>query len=110
MFDTLDHRTLMRKIEKYGYRGKIHNLIENYSQNRLQCVCVNGFSTQQVPITTGVPQGSVLGPFLFLLNINYKPNVWKNSSIAMFADGTTLITPRKRIDNMLIVDIDHTSK
>ena len=62
-FDTLDHRTLMRKIEKYGYRGKIHDLIKNYLQNRWQFVSVNGSSTQQVPITTDVPQRSVLGLF-----------------------------------------------
>ena len=62
-FDTLDHRTLMRKIEKYGYRGKIHNWIRNYLQNRWQYLSVNGSSTQQVPKTTDVPQGSVLGLF-----------------------------------------------
>ena len=66
---------------------------------------MNGSSTQQVPITTGVPQGSVLGPFFILLCINDMPNVCKNSSIAMLGDDTTLITSGKRIDNILNVDI-----
>ena len=70
---------------------------------------MNGSSTQQVPITTGVPQGSVLRPFLFALYVNDMPNVYKNSSVATFAVDTTLITSRKRIDNILNVDICHTS-
>ena len=69
---------------------------------------VNGSSTQQVPIKTGVPRRSFLGPFL--LYINDMPNVCKNSSVAMFADDTTLITSEKRIGNLLNVDIGHTSK
>ena len=70
---------------------------------------MNGISIQQVPMTIGVPLGSVLCPFLFLLYNNDMPNVCKNSSVAMFADVTTLITSGKRIDNILNVDICHTS-
>ena len=57
-FDTLYHKTLMRKNEKYGYRGTIHSLIKSYLQHRWLYV-----SVELVPIT-GVPHGSVLGPFL----------------------------------------------
>ena len=59
-FDTLDHNILLQKMEKYGYRGPIHDMIKSYLSGRWQYVDTNGKETNQKRITTGVPQGSIL--------------------------------------------------
>ena len=66
-FDTLDHKTLLRKLQCYGVRGIFYKWFESYLSNRYQCVHVNNCSSDRLQVNTGVPQGSVLGPFLFLV-------------------------------------------
>ena len=69
-FDTVNHQILCNKLNYYGFRGKFINLLKSFLSNRKQFVSINGFDSSHLEIKCGVPQGSTLGPLLFLLYIN----------------------------------------
>ena len=89
-FDTLNHHLLISKLDHYGIRGKMKEWIQSYLSGREQYVEFKGARSYKLPLPTGVPQGSVLGPLLFLLYINDLPAA-ANLKAVMFADDTNLL-------------------
>ena len=88
-FDTVNFDILLAKLEHYGFRGKELHWFENYLKGRKQFVEINGTPSTLRELLCGVPQGSVLGPILFLIFINDLPNCSKLFAL-LFADNTTL--------------------
>ena len=87
-FDRVWHAGLLHKLKSYGISGQIFGLISSFLYNRRLPVVLDGKSSQEYPVNTGVPQGSILGPTLFLLYINDFHDVI--CDIAIYADDTTL--------------------
>ena len=110
-FDSVPHNLLINKLKCYGITGKLLNWMESYLNNRIQRVVINGSTSQWLPVKAGVPQGSILGPLMFLLYINDLPKVVENSSIAMYADDAKIFIESKSINDCLKLqnDIDAVS-
>mgnify|MGYP000067681235 CR=1 FL=1 len=90
-FDVVDHKLLLEKLDIYGIRGIAHKWFASYLSNRSHCVEVNGVLSDTTLSTYGIPQGSVLGPVLFLLYINDLPINVPQASTVLFADDTNLL-------------------
>lgn len=90
-FDKVDHQILLRKLKAIGITGKLHSWITSFLSNRFQQVMINGKSSKKAKVLSGVPQGTVLGPILFLLYINDLTQAIKHSYICIFADDSKLI-------------------
>ena len=88
-FDTVDHIILLSKLERYGVRGLPLQLIKSYLTNRYQGTVVDGLKSNEKLVTCGVPQGSTLGPFLFLVYSNDLA-LASEFNVRMFADDTNL--------------------
>ena len=97
-FDTVDHDILVRKLSYYGIRGNALAWFQSYLLNRKQFVTYNGISSTSKGVKCGVPQGSILGPLLFLIYINDLSNVSNKSQLVLFADDTNLFINAKDPD------------
>ena len=91
-FDTLDHTILLHKLSYYGIQGKELNWFKSYLSDRTQYVEIDNTKSDSKLITTGVPQGSVLGPLLFLIYMNDIETVSDAFNAVLFADDSTFIT------------------
>ena len=110
-FDTVPHKRLLSKLKSYGISGNIFNWIEDFLTNREQFVSINDTKSSKLKVTSGVPQGSVLGPTLFIYYINDLPEV-TDINTKIFADDTKVFNEinsssdyhdlQKAIDNMFM--------
>ena len=87
-FDTVDYEILLSKLGLYGIDGIAHQWFQSYLEDRTQMCSINGQLSSSCSVSCGVPQGTVLGPLLFLLYINDLPNCLSNSEPRMYADDT----------------------
>ena len=97
-FDKVSHSLLSHKLHHYGIQDKLNKWIENFLVGRTQAVMVEGVTSSYVSVESGVPQGSVLGPSLFLYYINDIPDGLK-STIRLFADDTIIYLAIKSNDD-----------
>jgi len=89
-FDTVNHDILLRKLNTYGIRGVMYDWIKDYLSNRQQYVALQDVYSLSLNVTCGVPQGSVLGPLLFLIYVNDIGNVLPTKTVKLFADDTNI--------------------
>ena len=96
----MDHNILVKKLEHYGVRGICNKWFKSYLTKRKQFVSINGFQSNEVIMKYGVPQGSVLGPLLFLIYINDLNTVIRFCTTRLFADDTWLLIKNNSLKQM----------
>ena len=102
-FDTINHDILLKKMEIYGIRGVALDWFRSYLHNRRQYVSLGSDCSITRSITCGVPQGSILGPLLFILYVNDVVNVSHFANIIMFADDTNLFFTHTNISDLIAI-------
>ena len=100
-FDCCDLDILLKKLIHYGFKNVANTWFKNYLVNRTQYVCINGVFSTEKTITCGVPQGSVLGPLLFLLYINDLP-LATSFFTSLFADDTSFLKSSSDIASLIL--------
>ena len=90
-FDMVDHIILLKKLEHYGIRGIALKLLESYLKGRQQSVTISSATSSYKHLSYGVPQGSILGPLLFVVYINDMPNIHKLVKFILYADDANII-------------------
>ena len=100
LFDTVNFEILLSKLDKYGVRGIQHDWLKSYLTNRKQYVRIGKSDSDMLTMTCGVPQGSTLGPLLFLISINDMPNFSNKLQFRIFADDTNVFCSNSSIDEV----------
>ena len=98
--DTVHHKILLHKLEFYGIRGVCNDWFKSYLSDRKQFFSINGYNSDLMPVIYGVPQGSVLGPLLFLIYINDLHKAIQYCKVHHFADDTNLFHTNKSVKNL----------
>ena len=108
-FDKVDHSILLEKVKAYGIDGKLFTWIKQFLCGRTQTVVVDGKKSKSVPVISGVPQGTVLGPILFLLYVNDMEHNIKHSKVNSFADDTRISKRIATLEDceLLQQDLEH---
>lgn len=101
-FDHLNHNILIAKLDMYGVRGTMLSLIKSYLLNRKQCVSHNSFLSSTEDIKSGVPQGSILGPLLFIIYMNDVFNINTEVQSIAYADDITLFFTGTDPDKLIV--------
>ena len=96
-FDTVDHKILLHKLDHYGFRGVINKWFSSYLEGRTQTTRIGSFISKRENISCGVPQGSVLGPILFLIYVNDIQESSDKLKFFLFADDTNAVYPDKNL-------------
>jgi hypothetical protein len=104
-FDVVNHRLLLRKLEQYRVSDAALSWLTSYLTDRFQFVALDGNLSERLAVKQGVPQGSILGPLLFLLFVNDLPLHLEDSSVDIFADDTTLSANAHFADISSLTDI-----
>ena len=99
-FDSVPHAKLLSKLRSYGITGKLWEWFKAYLTNQVQYVCINNVLSHSVSVTSGVPQGSILGPLLFALYINDLPNCLSSALPFIYADDTKCIKSISSFDDI----------
>jgi len=100
-FDTVNHDILIEKLRQYQLDDKCIKWFQNYLTNRTHCTSVNGVTSNETDCLCGIPQGSILGPLLFIIYINDLPNcVSKSTTVSMYADDTAMYTICKDVNEL----------
>ena len=94
-FDTVDSQILLGKLKRYGVRNRAFQIIQSYLENRKQCVKVGERVSNYKDVRMGVPQGSILGPILFILYVNDLPKISPNITCLLYADDTAILIKHK---------------
>ena len=104
-FDKVSHQKLLLKLHRYGIRGPALKWIQAFLSDRTQTVVIDNEKSATVPVTSGVPQGSVLGPILFLIYINDLPDKTR-SKVRLFADDTAIYLAVSNLEDAQILQQD----
>ena len=100
-FDTVDHDLLLNKLKKKGINGNVLKWFEDYLVGRRQCTVVNGIKSSFQSITCGIPQGSNIGPLLFVLYVDDLTNVLNHCKVSLYADDTCIYVENKNVNALV---------